>query len=506
MLDPLVPKSTGLEFSSETIQFLVRIRDFFSVENVKAYIVGGFLRDSLLRRSTGDIDIVIDHDPIEIGEKLSQIVGGKCIVLDHDRLITRVVIQRDQIDGSFMPNHLDLSFMPNGIKNDLSRRDFTVDAMALPFHSITETSNRGFIDLYGGLEDTSDKVVRAVSDESFIDDPVRLIKAIRLVAQLGFSLDEHTKYSISKNADLINSVSIERVREEFLKIFEQNNTSNNLKLMDDLGLLCKIIPELEVTRGSIQPKEHYWDVFNHCLETPGKLEKIMQHSDDHMFSLVPWTQGMDEYFSETISDGHSRLTMAKLAGLLHDISKPETKTIDNDGKIRFIGHDLKGSNVTDSILNRLRLSNKGKNHVSTMVKHHLRPTQMNSQGLYPTDRAMYRYYRDVGDVAFDVLFLNMADYLAAKEYKLDLDDWHNHCDLIDFIMKKGLDMFSINNQVKRDRLIDGRVLMETLGIGPGKILGQLLGELDEYHKLGKISTKKEAIVLAKTLFARISQD
>jgi len=375
--------------------------------------------------------------------------------------------------------------------------------MALPLITINSPSNSDLIDIYGGLSDISSQVIRIVSGQSFTEDPVRLVRAVRLVAQLGFSLDEFTKHSISKSSYLIGSVSMERVREEFLKIFEQKNISNNLRLMDDTGLLCRIIPELDVTKGSIQPKEHYWDVFNHCLQTPGKLEKISDYIDDQIFSLVPRSLDMDEYFSEIISDGHNRLTMAKVAGLLHDIAKPATKTVDDTGRMRFIGHDLKGSEVTETVLDRLRFSNRGKNHVATMVKHHLRPTQMSSDGQYPTNRAMYRYYRDLKNVAFDILFLNMADYLAAKEDQLEIADWRDHCYLIDFIMKKGLDILAIDNQVKQDRLIDGYRLMEILGIGPGQTIGVLLEQLEESHKVGEISTKEEAILLAKTLFARL---
>ena len=498
-----IPKPPELNFDNQTIQFLSPIRDFFSSENVNAYIVGGFLRDSLMSRYSFDIDIAIDHDPIEIGNKLTDLIGGKCIVLDYDRKISRVVLPIHETKLSLLPKHIDLSFVSNGIRDDLSHRDFTIDAMALPLSAISNPSNGDLIDIYSGLSDMSSQILRVVSDQSFTEDPVRLVRAVRLVAQLGFSLDERTKHNISKNSHLIVSVSMERVREEFLKIFEQKNISNSLNLMDDTGLLCRIIPELNTTKGSIQPKEHYWDVFNHCLQTPAKLEKIVDCPDGQMFSLLPQSFDMYEYFSEVISDGHNRLTMAKVAGLLHDISKPATKTVDDTGRIRFIGHDLKGSEVAESILDRLRFSNSGKDHIATMVKHHLRPTQMSSDGNYPTDKAMYRYYRDLNDVAFDILFLNLADYLAAKEYMLEMADWRVHCDLIGFIMKRGLDILAINNQVKQDRLIDGHGLMKILGIGPGKTIGVLLEQLEESHKLGEISTREEAILFARTLFARL---
>ena len=272
--------------------------------------------------------------------------------------------------------------------------------------------------------------------------------------------------------------------------------------MDSVGLLCKIIPELEYTRGVVQPKEHYWDVFNHCIKTPSNIEKVtmpLVGFVNEITSYVPWDEDLEDHFAEIVSDGFDRKTMLKLSGLLHDISKPSTKNTDNGGRIRFLGHDLQGSEVCRTILTRLRISNRGINLVSDTVKHHLRPTGIRQGKSDPTERALLRYYRDLGEVAFDTLYLNLADYLSAKGDKLYIEDWREHCVLISSILDKGLRMGSNTKDSNVPKLVDGNMLMDVLDIPPGRQLGLILRRLQEANTLGEINTREEAINLARSL-------
>jgi poly(A) polymerase len=358
------------------------------------------------------------------------------------------------------------------------------------------------MDPLGGLADLATATVRAVSDRSFQDDPVRLLRAVRLVAQLGFSLDQNTHNLIERDAHLLSTVAPERLRDELLKTLAEHNASHYLRLMDDLGLLRRLIPELEAARGVTQPKEHYWDVFYHCLETPGQVERVTTGNGgkgDEVLAYVPWHPSLEAHFDEEVSDGHTRRTLIKLAGLLHDVSKPATKTIEPTGRIRFFGHDAQGSEVCQEILRRLRLSSRGIHLITTMVRHHLRPTQM-SQGVeLPTPRATYRYFRDLGEAAIDILYLNMADYLAAKGPSIEIDDWRGHCRLIDHILHRGLGQDG--SPQRTPRLVDGHLLMEALGLSPGTLVGHLLEAIQEAQGAGEIATLEEALELARRLVA-----
>jgi poly(A) polymerase len=299
---------------------------------------------------------------------------------------------------------------------------------------------------------------------------------------------------------MLVSVAQERVRDELLKTLAEPSATQHLRLMDKLSLLGHVIPELEDARDVVQPSEHYWDVFNHLIETPSNVELVTEPSNKQnslLASYVPWRADFESRFGTEISDGHTRLTLLKLAGLLHDIAKPATRSIETSGRLRFIGHDIQGAKVTEDILRRLRLSSRGVKLVSKMVRYHLRPTQMSQHVDKPTQKALYRYFRDLGEVATDVLFLNMADYLAAKGPQIDVEDWQSHCELMDHIMISGLESRGIPRVVKP--VIDGHEVMAELNISPSKQVGWILEEIREAQSEGIVDSKESALSLARYL-------
>ena len=526
------PKVTALSQLRETLPLLQTLRDFFSRREVTAYLVGGFPRDALLGRLVLDVDVAVNGDAISLAKALANETGGTFVLLDETRAIARVVLppegmwdralQNESGEGRFQKKQkrVDLSSFAGDIKQDLARRDFTIDALALPLDDALDEAQgregsggitkkdggwgikRKLVDPFDGLSDLSTATIKAVSDHAFQDDPVRLLRAVRLVAQLGFSLDQGTRDLIERDSNLLSTVAPERLRDELLKTLAEPDASLHMRLMDDFGLLCRLIPELEAARGVEQPKEHYWDVLYHCLETPSQVERLTTErgrAGDDIISHSPWHPSLEAYFDEEVSDGHTRRTIVKLAGLLHDVAKPATKTIEPTGRMRFFGHDSQGAEVCQEVLHRLRLSSRGIHLISTMVRHHLRPTQM-SQGVdLPTPRATYRYFRDLGEAAIDTLYLNMADYLAAKGPSIEIDDWQGHCSLIDHILHRSLDQEGTPQ--KTPRLVDGHLLMEVLGLSQGAQVGRLLEAIQEAHGAGEIATQEEALELARSMVA-----
>lgn len=502
----------------ETLPLLRVLDEFFSRRGITAYLVGGFVRDAFLGRATRDIDLAVKGDALSLAKELAEAVGGTFVLLDEAHTTARVVLPYERggegaAEKREMPRkQVDLSSFDGDISQDMARRDFTIDALALSLDDALENSGRDgsggianknhLVDPFGGLADLAAATIRAVSNHSFQDDPARLLRAVRLAAQLGFSLDQDTHHLIQRDSHMLTTVAPERLRDELLKTLAESQASRYLHLMDNLGLLCRLIPELEAARGIEQPKEHYWDVLHHCLETPGQVERVTTEkgrAGDETISHAPWIPSLEAHFDEEVSDGHTRRTLIKLAGLLHDVSKPAAKTIEPSGRIRFFGHDTQGADVSQEILRRLRLSSRGIHLVSTMVRHHLRPTQM-SQGVeLPTPRAVYRYYRDLGEAAIDTLYLNMADYLAAKGPSIEIDDWHRHCHLIGHILHQGLDQSGAPQ--KTPRLVDGNLLMKALGLPPGPLLGRLLEAIQEAYGAGEISTQEEALQMARRLVA-----
>lgn len=459
---------------------------FFDSNDVKAYLVGGAVRDAMLGRVISDIDIAVNGDARRIARDIAGIIDGRLVVLDDSRNITRVVVS-----GLAKETIVDVSWTPEDISVDLELRDFGIDAMAIRISDLNNSGTTTVISPYGGIDDIHDGVVRIFSPEVFAKDPLRLLRGPRLASQLGFVLSDDTEDAIRSNAHLIAGVSQERIRDELLKLIEPSGATESLRLLDKLGLLRWIIPELENARQVGQPPEHYWDVFDHSIETVGQVEMLV---GDRMISDVvsetPWVESLGPYFQEKVSDGHSRHTMLKLAALLHDIGKPACKTIEASGKIRFLGHHTFGAEVSSDILNRMRIGGDGVDLVSRMVKHHLRPSQMAQPGELPSQRAIYRYYRDLRDVAIDTLFLNLADYLAARGPMLDFDDWSKHCRMIQHIFNSE----SVQRSTLRaKRLIDGHDIMREFSLHPGPQIGVLLEKVEEAHAGGDIVSKEEAL-------------
>ncbi len=490
--------------SPETTPLLRSLAEFFAGRSVKAYLAGGSIRDALLGRQPVDIDVAVRGDAASLARDLAQATGGSFVSLNETHAAARVVLPEEWSAkvGQSARIQVDLTSYGQDIGQDLARRDFTIDALALSLDdALGELPSGKLIDPLGGLADLEAATLRPASERAFQDDPARLLRGMRLTAQLGFSLDDVAVRLIRQDAHLLTTVSPERLRDEFLKTLAETGASRHLRLMDDLGLLCRLIPELEEARDVEQPPEHYWNVFYHCVEAPSALEQVTDRevmANNEVLACVPWHSSLDTYFDQEFSDGHSRRTIIKLGCLLHDISKPATKTVEPTGRIRFIGHDAQGAEVCETILRRLRFSSRATHLVSAMVKHHLRPTQMRQGVEMPTQRAIYRFFRDLDTAAIDTLYLNLADYLSAKGPRVvDKDDWQGHCALIGHILHQGLG--ERQGPQKAPRLVDGHALMEALGLSPGPALGRILEAIEEAQGTGEISTRDEAISLARRL-------
>ena len=510
----MIPPSAGaahrIALPDPAIAPLRQLRAILTDSGAEAYVVGGFLRDLILGTPATDIDLAVRGDAISIARDAAKALGGAFVLLHEEHATARIVLPRMEADPR--PRFtLDLSSYSGSIEQDLTGRDFTIDALAVSLDDALAWWESGdppraaggdlhLIDPCGGLHDLASKRIRVVSDHAFRSDAARLLRAVRLSAKLGFTIDEQTRNRIRRDAHLLTSVAAERLRDEFLKTLAEPGATASLRLMDDLGLLCPLIPELEEARNVEQPREHYWDVFYHCLETPSHVERLTMGrggGEDSVIAISPWRPQLEGHFDEEVSDGHMRLTILKLAGLLHDVAKPATKTIDDTGRMRFFGHDAQGADMCRSILRRLRISSRGVDLVAAMVRHHLRPTQMRQGVDLPTPRAVYRFFRDLGEAAVDTLYLNMADYLAAKGPAVESGDWEGHCRLIAHILEGGLDQEGAPRAAPR--LLDGNALMEALGLSPGPQVGRLLEAVAEAHGAGEVATREEALELARRL-------
>lgn len=381
----------------------------------------------------------------------------------------------------------------DSIEADLALRDFTVDAMALPLDAWSERLCAGpvpiesVIDPLGGRQDLEAGTIRMVSPGAFLDDPLRMLRAVSLAARLDFAVEPYTRTAIRQYASAVAFVPPERVREVFCEILAADGAKANLALLDELGLLCAIIPELEEAKGVRQPREHYWDVFWHSLQSVEGAECVTREEPP---PLVPWGDEADGYFARDSGDNMRRRTLLKLGCLLHDVAKPRTKTIDENGRTRFFGHHTVGAEMTLDIMRRLRFSSANTEAVCLMVQNHLRPGQM-SQGMdLPSPRAIHRFFRDVKGAAIDTLYLSFADYLAARGPDLVEEDWHRHATKVSYILEQGA---RAEVDPVLPPLVNGHDLMETFGLSPGPQIGVLLEQVREAEAAGEVTNHEEAL-------------
>ncbi len=341
-------------------------------------------------------------------------------------------------------------------------------------------------------------MVKAVSQQIFEEDPIRLLRAVRLAAELGFKIEPRTERLIRQHCGLSQLVPGERLREELVRLMAAPGSAGTVRYLEGLRLLTQVIPELEELKGAKQPREHHWDVFNHSVETMATAEFLLregpwEYGDGQLLAVTPWSDEISRHFDEEVSSGSNRRVLLKIGALLHDIAKPSTRTVDETGRTRFLGHAKQGAAMAAAILEKLRFSSREIRLVENLIYHHLRPAQMANDGM-PTSRAIYRYFRDVEDAGLDVLFLALADYLATHGPELDIREWKQHNLLIKFILAEHS---KHEAEVLPVKLIDGHDLMDIFGLKPGRLLGELLACVREAQAVGELGTRDEALELVR---------
>jgi poly(A) polymerase len=475
--------------SAELLQLLTLIASITNRNEFRAYLVGGFVRDWILERETVDIDFTIRGDVSLVAQELSHYCGGTPVIIDDINNTIRVFATIGSRKWQ-----CDFATFTNRIEGDLGRRDFTIDSLAIDINGFVNNSFH-IIDPFGGMQDIIHKQVKSVTAQVFKDDPARLLRAVRIAGELGFTIEPTTENSMRTYSNLIRSVAGERLRAELVRLLGAKGTGLWLRFLDNLHILVELIPELGFMKGIEQPKEHYWDVFEHSIQTVNAIEFVLGEGNwsfgmSPVLQLPPIIKEIDIHFGHKISGDSNRKVLLKLGCLLHDIAKPQTKNIDKYGRVRFLGHGKQGAIVAGEILSRLRFSNKEIKTVKNLVSYHLRPVQMSNAGCLPTSRAIYRFFRDAGEDGEDILYLSLADYLAARGPNLDIEQWKQHCSLVEHILNVHLQQEEVILPVK---LIDGHDLMEIFSLTSGPLVGKLLSLVREAQAVGEVRTRDEAI-------------
>ena len=307
-----------MTISSLTVPFCSILQGLARQKKVKVYLVGGFLRNYLLGRPCLDFDFAVSKDAIRLARLFGKKIKGAFVLLDEEHGCARIVKKQD---GRLLTFDF-ADFRDKNLKQDLRRRDFTINTLCCSILHLGENPRRVYSVLIEGkkaLKDLARKKFSMVSAQSFKEDPLRLLRAFSLRAQLNFDIEKKTLTQIKKDRELIKKAAYERIRDELFKILLTSRASENLRLMDKIGLLEEIIPHITVMFSVTQGGYHHLDVWPHSLQVLEELEMILEE-----FRKDPY---ISDYLNESLAGERTRLSILKLAALLHDIGKPQTKKI-----------------------------------------------------------------------------------------------------------------------------------------------------------------------------------
>jgi tRNA nucleotidyltransferase/poly(A) polymerase len=465
----------------------------------RLFLVGGTIRDILLGREPTDFDFAVSGCGLEFAAAFARKVRGSLVVLSEKDDEARVVCRRlglgDSPRAGTVPVTLDFNgFGAGAIANDIMRRDFTANALAV---EILPGGLGELVDMVKGRQDIESRVLRPVSADSLKLDPLRLLRAIRIALELGFRIDESV-FDLGR-AVCLSKTAPERIGAELLRILESPGSYTYLHKLYELGRLQDVFPELEPLLADEELREH-------SFRTYYKIEEIV--GDSSFFSR--FEPEWNAYFDQWIANGRQpiadspepeaascrpqavgpfpyRRGLLKLAGLMHDIAKPQTRFTNTEGEVHFYGHDSLGARLVGHVCrDRLRLSRAQTEMQKTLVAEHMR-LHLLATAEDMTERAVRRFFRDLGEEAFGLMILCFADGWATAGRTMHLEDT-----ITRMIEQKRAE----DAKLKVKRFVTGYDLI-ALGLKPGPVFKVILQELEELQLEGKITSTEQGIEYLK---------
>ena len=540
----------------------------------QAFLVGGSLRNILLGEPCNDWDIVTAGDAPTLARGLADTLGGFYAHM-HEKASRVVVPLKGNINKGDVSEEggqeviFDVSPLKGkSVEFDLRQRDFTVNAIAAPLDEVVRyielgeggalekgSEGRGTrlhcVDPLNGVADIAARRLKAVDSEVFRHDPLRMLRAVRLMARYHLTMDGSTEGLMMRDSALLTQVAPERIHDELYAILAGDGAMQRLQFLDDHGLLTVLIPEFIPARGMEQPSPHYWDVLQHSLQTVGMweqlvgllqkpaeeirqspLERMIQSQQVKQMKQVKQVKQTPDEIGASGLEGVEGCTLVeiqallreaeeqgifsfgalnapamKLAVLLHDIGKPATRTIDENGAVHFYGHPQAGVPLALQVMKRLRASTQDSRLVQLVTAHHMRPGQLGLHGAV-TPRAVRRYFADLGPTGILVALFSLADHLATRGPLLGRNEeaegskassWGQHVAVVCGLLREYI---RNRESILPPRLMSGEELMKRLKLSPGPIVGELLELIAEAQAEGRIHSREEALWLAEEWLLR----
>ena len=463
------------------------------------WLAGGPVRDLLLGRDLHDWDFAVEDKARHLARKVADALNAAYYPLDNERDTGRVVATDP---NTHRPVTLDFALLRGAtIEEDLQRRDFTINAMAITLEGALIDPTQGQADLDAGL-------IRMTNPSSFKDDPARLLRAVRQASGLHLRLEPRTELAIRAQAPSINTIAPERIRAELLHMMHAVPAAHSLQTLADLGLLTHTLPEIQALQTVQQSwPHHYADTKVHTLAAITAVESLFvlfkgealprdihRHVPVPMWAWAMLTEALTPlqalllaYLNTQVNVDMTRADLLKWGALFHDVGKAETRTVDDAGRTHFYGHAKAGAQSTETRLDALRFPKKAAAFVIALVNEHMRLVSLGKDA--PTRRAIYRFYRATGDTGVAVVLLSLADAMAVWGRGLTQDRWRSLLDNAHALLMPYFEQLA--EVIAPIPLLNGHDLV-AMGIPQGPEIGRLLETLREMQATGEIASREAA--------------
>ncbi len=500
-----------IESSFAVPPLLERLRA--ALPDQEMYLVGGAVRDALLGRVSHDLDLAIPKNAIAAARRAAAILNADFYVMDESFDIARVIVSTE--NGS--RDILDFAaFRGPDLDSDLRGRDFTINAIAF------DPRRQAILDPLNGAADLRAKLIRACSGTSLQDDPIRILRAVRLAAAFEFKIEAGTRSAMKHAANLLPNISPERQRDELFRILEGPRPDASIRALEMLGVFPHLLPELSAMKGVEQSAPHVSDVWEHTLSVIQHLEGILaaltpaplpilgegegdEGKKQDLFTglltlrLGRYREQFAAHFSKPLNPDRSMRALLFFVALYHDVSKPATKSVDETGRIRFFDHDQLGAKAASKRAHAFNLSNDEIDRLKVIIENHMRfhafSSRMEDEKQEPSRRAIYRFFRDSGEGGVDLILLGLADLRGTRGHTLTQETWAAALDIARLLLENYWER--PEETVAPPRLVNGLDVINEYKLEQGPVIGQVLEAIREAQATGKVSTREEALLFGR---------
>jgi tRNA nucleotidyltransferase/poly(A) polymerase len=456
------------------------VRDLARNRSVPIILVGGAVRDALLDRAPHDFDFAVQGDAVGLGRAVANALSADFYVMDAERGTARVLMPNTVLDFAVC----------RGVtwRDDLRARDFTLNAIAI------DPMAEAVLDQTGGIADLAAGQIRVTSDHALADDPLRALRAVRLKFALDMTIEPKTLALVSAIGGDILRPSAERMRDEFFDILGLPNAAQATRMLDEVGLLTHVAPEIEPMRSQAQSAPHRFTVLEHTWQVMAALDALVAHVDLAITGSA--RQSIVEYLQSNLAGGRTVGSLMRFAALMHDCAKPDTFSVDAEGRMHFYTHERLGADMAAARARALKLSGDEVSWIRAFIVNHMRPNQMARMPQPPTPRTLARFFRDSGECAPLLALFAVADCWGKRGGDTNESDCRPSHQIAALLIQQYYTLFE--KSVAPAPLLTGQELI-ALGVPQGPRIGAILRAVREAQMAGEIETHAQALALVDTV-------